>query len=52
MPLDFESVKNLYAFRDSFLLARFRHKRRNAADSDKYDLRKVSRNSNKAMTAI
>jgi ppGpp synthetase/RelA/SpoT-type nucleotidyltranferase len=35
--LIFKNIKELYAFRDSFLRARFRHKRRNAEDSEKYD---------------
>jgi len=35
--LIFKKPKDLYAFRDSFLRARFRHKRRNASESDKYD---------------
>lgn len=33
----FKSIKDLYAFRKKFHAARFRHKRRNAADDDKYD---------------
>lgn len=35
--LIFKSLKDLYAFRDSFHRARFNHKRRNADDPDKYD---------------
>ena len=35
--LIFKKTKDLYAFRESFLRARFRHKRRNAEESDKYD---------------
>ena len=35
--LIFKSLSDLYAFRDSFHRARFKHKRRNAEDKDKYD---------------
>ena len=35
--LIFKSIKDLYAFRRHFHDARFRHKRRHALDSDKYD---------------
>lgn len=35
--LIFKKTKDLYAFRESFLRARFRHKRRNAEENDKYD---------------
>lgn len=35
--LIFKSLDDLYAFRDSFHLARFNHKRRNPEDKDKYD---------------
>ena len=35
--LIFKSIKELYSFRDQFHKARFKHKRRNADDKDKYD---------------
>jgi hypothetical protein len=35
--LIFQSINELYSFRDQFHKARFKHKRRNADDKDKYD---------------
>lgn len=43
--LIFRSIKELYSFRDHFHKARFKHKRRNADDKDKYDYIKYPKES-------